>query len=161
MSDSDEIREIEKKIFNTFSELAKSMGFSPIHGTIMGSLMIGGGSLSLQDMAKKTGYSISMISLSMDLLELLGIIKKVKKPRDRKLYIELNGDLLELLKRIFIMRLKRGIEKSLSEFDESKRRLNGLEGNNKKDMMKAIESLESEIKRLDRYISLLSDVNLP
>ena len=72
-----EIGEIEKRILDTFSELAKSMGFSPIHGNIIGSLIIGSGSMPLQDIAKKTGYSISMISLSMDLLEILGIVMKV------------------------------------------------------------------------------------
>lgn len=156
-----EIREIEKKIFNTFSELARSMGLSPVHGTIIGSLIIGGGYLSLQDMAKKTGYSISMISLSMDLLELLGIVKKVKKPSDRKLYIELNGDLLESLKKIFLMRVKKGIDGSLSDFEDGRERLKNIQGEDKKEVIKAIENLEKEIKRLDKYVTLLSEIKLP
>ena len=159
--DSKEIREIEKKIFSTFSELARSMGFSPIHGNMIGSLIVGGGSLSLQDMAKKTGYSISMISLSMDLLEILGIVKRVKKPRDRKLYIELSGDLLESLKKIFLIRVKKGISDSLLGFEQGKDRLRGLQGKNKKEVLKAIDTLEMEIKRLDKYMGLLSEINLP
>ncbi len=161
MTDMNEIREIERKIFNTFSELARSMGFSPIHGTIIGSLIVGGGSLSLQDMARKTGYSVSMISLSMDLLEILGIVKKVKKPRDRKLYIELDGDLLESLKKIFLIRVEKGISGSLLEFEQSKERLRNLQGKNKKDVLKAIDNLEREIKRLEKYVSLLSEISLP
>lgn len=161
MTGSKEIQEIEKKIFNTFSELARSMGFSPIHGTIMGSLIIGGGSLSLQKMAKKTGYSISMISLSMDLLEILGIVKKVKRPGDRKLYIELSGDLLESLKKIFLMRVKKGISDSLIGFEQGRERLRNLQGKNKKDVLKAIDNLEGEIKRLEKYVGLLSEIKLP
>ena len=159
--DSKEIQEIEKKIFSTFSELARSMGFSPIHGNIIGSLIVGGGSLSLQDMAKKTGYSISMISLSMDMLEILGIVKKVKKPGDRKLYIELSGDLLESLKKIFLIRVKKGISDSLFGFEQGKERLKNLQGKNKKEVLKAIDTLEKEIKRLDKYVSLLSEIKLP
>ncbi len=159
--DSNEIREIERKIYGTFSELAKSMGFSPIHGNIIGSLIIGGGSLPLQGIAKRTGYSVSMISLSMDLLEILGIVKKVKKPRDRKLYIQLNGNLLESLKKIFLMRVKKGIADSLREFEESKQKLKKLEGERKNEVLKAIETLEREIRRLDKYISLLSGIELP
>ena len=161
MTDFGKIHEMEKKIFNTFSELAKSMGFSPIHGTIIGSLIIGGRSMSLQDMAKKTGYSISMISLSMDLLEILDIVKKVKKPGDRKLYIELRGDLLESLKKIFLMRVKKGISGSLADFEENKKRLKDLKGSNKEEVLRVMESLEKEIKRLDSYISLLSEIKLP
>jgi DNA-binding transcriptional regulator GbsR (MarR family) len=161
MMDSNEIREIEKRIFNTFSELARSMGFSPIHGNIIGSLIVGGGSLSLQEIAKRTGYSISMISLSMDLLEILGIVKKVKKLRDRKLYIELNGDILESLKKIFLIRVKKGISDSLLEFEQNKEKLLKLQGKNKNDVLKAIDTLEKEIKRLDKYVSLLSGIKLP
>lgn len=156
-----EIREIEKRILDTFSELAKSIGFSPIHGNIIGSLIIGGGSMSLQDIARKTGYSISMISLSMDFLEILGIVRKVKKSRDRKLYIELNGNLLESLKKIFLMRVKKGIAGSLADFENAKEQLRKMQGDSKKDVLNAIEMLEKEIKRLDRYMSLLSEMKLP
>jgi len=161
MAESKEILEVEKKIFHTFSGLAHSMGFSPIHGDIIASLIVGGGSMSLQDIAKKTGYSISMISLSMDLLELLGIVKKVKKARDRKLYIELEGDLLESLKKIFLIRVKKGISGSLLEFEQARKRLDGLHGDNKKDVVKAVDTLEKEIKRLEKYINLLSEIRLP
>ncbi len=161
MTNVNEISEIEKKIFNTFSNLARSMGFSPVHGNIIGSLIVGGGSLSLQDIARKTGYSVSMVSLSMDLLEILGIVKKVKKPRDRRLYIELDGDILESLKKIFLIRVKKGISDSLIEFEQGKDRLEKLQGKNKKDVLKAIDTLEKEIKRLEKYVSLLSEIKLP
>jgi len=156
-----EIHEIEKRILDTFSELAKSIGFSPIHGNIIGSLIIGGGSMSLRDIARKTGFSISMISLSMDFLEVLGIVRKVKKSRDRKLYIELSGNLLESLKKIFLMRVKKGIAGSLADFENAKRQLGKMQGDGKRDVLNAIEMLEKEIKRLDRYMSLLSETRLP
>jgi len=159
--DSNEIREIERKIFNTFGEVAKSVGFSPVHGNVIAALLVGGSSLSLQDLAKKTGYSTSMVSLSLDLLEILGIIKKVKKPTDRKLYIELNGDLLESLKRILLMKIRKNISDSLFEFEESRKRLEKLKGENKKDVLKAINTLEEQIKRLKKYVDLLSEIELP
>ncbi len=161
MPDSNEIREIERKIFNTFGEVAKSVGFSPVHGNVIAALLVGGSSLSLQDLAKKTGYSTSMVSLSLDLLEILGIIKKVKKPTDRKLYIELNGDLLESLKRILLMKIRKNISDSLFEFEESRKRLEKLKGENKKDVLKAINTLEEQIKRLKKYVDLLSEIELP
>ncbi|MEM5871273.1 MAG: hypothetical protein QW051_00200, partial [Candidatus Aenigmatarchaeota archaeon] len=109
----DKIENIEKRIYETFSNLAEIMGFSSIHGSIIGSLIVSGGSLSLQEIAKKTGYSISMISLSTDFLEVLGIVRKVKRAKDRKVYIELESDLLESLKKVFLIRIKKGIAKTL------------------------------------------------
>jgi len=153
--------EIQAEIYEAFSELAKSMGFSPIHGSIIGALIVGGGSLSLQEMSKRTGYSISMISLSLDLLELLDIVKKVKKSRDRNLYIELKGDLLESLKKIFLMRVKKSIQASLEKFEESRKKLEKTDGEKKDDVLRAVMLLEKEIKRLDKYVTLLSEMKLP
>jgi DNA-binding transcriptional regulator GbsR (MarR family) len=161
MSDHKTIEEIEKKIYTTFAEVASSIGFSSLHGKIIGALLVGGSSLSLQDLARKTGYSSSMVSLSLDFLEVLGVIKKVKKSADRKLYIQLNSNLLESLKNILLIRLNKNISDSLQEFEDSKKKLETLEGKNKKEVLKAIEILEKEIKRLESYIKILSRINLP
>jgi len=157
---SSEIREIEKRIFSTFAEVASSIGYSPIHGQIIGALLIKG-KLSLQELARETGYSASMISLSLDLLEVLGVIKKVKKIADRKLYIELSGDLLEALKNAILSKTEKSISSFMAEFEEGKKKLQGMETPESQKTLKTIEALESEIKRLQSYITLLSKTRLP
>jgi len=156
MAEPDSTRQLKRKIFNVFSEVAGSIGYSPVHGKIIGVLLISRRPMSLQELARETGYSSSMISLSLDLLDVLGVIKKIKKTADRKLYIELSGDLLECLKKAFVMRLERSISQSLSEFDR-------LRASAKRDhsASKTLAVLEKEIKRLETYISLLSKIRLP
>ncbi len=161
MSDGRTIEQIEKKVNDTFGEVASSIGFSPIHGKIIGALLVGGSSMSLQGLARKTGYSTSMISLSLDLLELLGIIKKVKKTADRKLYVELNSNLLECLKNTLIIRINKNVTGSLEEFEKCRKKLESLKGKNKEKALKGIDTLEKEIKRLQKYINLLSEIKLP
>jgi len=112
-------------------------------------------------LAKETGYSISTISLSLDLLEFLGMIKKIKKAGDRKLYIELQGDLLEGLKRAFILKLQKNITDSLNSFEKYKEILKESRDNKKKKVMNLLNTLEKEIKKLDNYINLLSKLKLP
>ena len=161
MSDLNKINEIEKRIYNTFSGLAQSMGFSPIHGNIIGALIVGGESLSLQEIAKKTGYSVSMVSLSMDLLEILDIVKRIKKSRDRNLYISLKGNLLDSLKKVLTIRVKKSVTGILSEFGENREKLKHLKGEEKIEVLNAIDTLENEMKRLDNYVNLLSEIKLP
>lgn len=150
--------DVEKKIYSTFAEVASSIGYSPLHGNIIGVLLVKNKPVSLQELAKETGYSTSMISLSLDFLEVLGMIKRVKKSADRKLYIKLNGDLLESLKRIIAMKIKKSISDSLFEFDGYKK---SLLKSGDKNSLKAIEILEKNIKRLEIYIDILSRVKLP
>jgi len=114
---------IKNKIFSTFADLASSLGYSPVHGKIIGALLVAGEPLSLQELAKETGYSSSMVSLSLDLLEVLGVVKKVKKTADRKLYVELSGDLVASLKNAMVMRIKKSIEDSLTEFSYNREQL--------------------------------------
>jgi DNA-binding transcriptional regulator GbsR (MarR family) len=89
------VSDIEKDIYSCFASIATTIGYSEIHGRIIAALTVSGKKMSLQELADKTGYSISTLSLSLDLLEFFGMVKKIKNAGDRKLYIELHGDLLE------------------------------------------------------------------
>ncbi len=161
MTNDKVVLDIEKKIYSSFSDVATSIGYSPLHGSIIAALLVSGSSLSLQELAKKTGYSTSMVSLSLDFLEVLGIIKKVKKSADRKLYIQLNSDLLSSLRSIILTRVERSIKESHSEFDDAKKSLKSMKGERKQELLQAITILENEIKRLGLYIDFLSKINLP
>jgi len=151
---------IEKDIYSSFATLASTIGYSEVHGRIIAALMVSGKKLSLQDLAKKTGYSISTLSLSLDLLEFFGMIKKIKNAGDRKLYIELHGDLLEGLKRAFVVRIQKSVTDSLNRFSEYKENLKASNDKNKKKVLDALNILEDEIERLDKYINLLAKLKL-
>lgn len=153
--------EIEEQIFSVFSELASTLGYSPINGKIIGALLVEGRMLSLQGLARKTRYSSGMISLSLDLLEVLGVIKKVKKHGDRKLYVRLDGDLLEILKKAVILKVKKGIDDSLRDLERERKDVRKLSEKERKSVSKTLETFEKEIKRLEHYIGLLSEIRLP
>ncbi len=152
---------IESRIFEIFSGLASTIGYSPIHGKIIGALLVEGPTLPLQKLAEKTGYSSGMVSISLDLLEVLGVIKKIKRPGDRKLYVKLEGDLLEVLKNAVVIKVKKGISESLSDLSEKRADVGKLRGPEKRNLEKTLDTLESEIRRLEKYVNLLSGIKLP
>ena len=141
--------EADEKINSMFTSVVKSMGYSEVHGRVISTLFVADKELSLQDLAKKTGYSIPSISISLDLLELVGIIKKNKKVGDRKLYVKLNGDLLEGLRRALLLKLQKELVLTLNELE------------NCKGKSKGVKKLEKEIKRLERYLNSLAAVKIP
>jgi len=153
--------EIKKNIFSLFSNVASSIGYSPLHGEIIGILLISDKPLSLQEIAKELGYSPSMISLSLDLLEVLDVIKKIKKPGDRKLYVKLSGDLLEILKKAILFKVQSNIKDTLTGFEESKKHAQKLKTKQKDQLERSIDILETNIRRLDKYLKLLSEIRLP
>ena len=154
-------KEVEKEIYTTFSDIASTIGYSEMHGRIIAALLVSGKKMSLQEVANETGYSPSTISLSLDLLQFLGMIKKVKNVGDRKLYVELQGELLGGLKKAFLIRLQKSIDDSLEKFGKYKELLDGSQDENKEKVMKTLSVLEKEVKRVDKYINLLSKLRLP
>ncbi|MBI2173036.1 MAG: hypothetical protein HYT73_02370 [Candidatus Aenigmarchaeota archaeon] len=147
--------EFRKSIYSTFSAVASTLGYSEVHGMIISSLLVENKPLCLDDIAKKTGYSLSSISISLDLLELVGIIRKMKNTGDRKIYVKLEGDLLESLKTAFILKLKKEILKTKMEM--SKHRSDSKD----KNTSQMIFTMEKELKRLDTYIDRLAQVQIP
>ncbi len=154
-------KDVGDGVFSIFSELAGMLGYSPIHGKIIGALLAEEEPVSLQEVAKRTNYSTGMISLSLDLLEVLGVIKKTKKASDRKLYIQLDGDLLTILKKAITMRVKNGVESSLADLDNRRKEVSKLKGVERDYLLKTLDILEKDIKRLEKYVNLLSGIKLP
>jgi DNA-binding transcriptional regulator GbsR (MarR family) len=152
---------IQERIYSTFAEVARTIGYSPIHGRIIGALLVNRGELSLQTLARETGYSISMVSLSLDLLEIMGIVRKSRKPGDRNLYISLQGDILETLKNAIVMRISKSIDTIMKDFRNSRDELGGLPPKERKKVKDSIRILEGEIKRLESYVDMLSRIELP
>ena len=154
-------KSVQERIYSTFGEVASTIGYSPIHGRIIGALLVNGGEMSLQAVARETGYSLSMVSLSLDLLEIMGIIRKSRKPGDRNLYISLQGDLLETLKNAIAMKIRKSIDSTLSDFRNSQDEIDNLPAGEREKIRKSIAILEKEIKRLESYVEILSKTRLP
>ena len=154
------VSEIEKDIYSSFASIATTIGYSDIHGMIIGALTVSDNRLSLQELSEKTGYSISTLSLSLDLLEFFGMVKKIKNAGDRKLYIELQGDLLEGLKKAFIMKIQKSTNDALCRFKGYEESLKNSKDANKEKVINVLKILEDETQRLNKYIGLLSKIKL-
>lgn len=138
-----------KQLCETFAEIAKSLGYSELHGLIIANLLVEN-KLSLEELRKRTGYSLSSISASIDLLEILGMVRKERK--GKKVYANFNGDILEALKNLMLLKIKKSIVLAKKEFKQYEKKLK-----NKKSK-KAIQILSKEIKRLEKYIDKLAEV---
>ncbi|HIG96896.1 MAG TPA: hypothetical protein HA230_00945 [Candidatus Aenigmarchaeota archaeon] len=143
----------EEKIHSTFASVATSLGYSEVHGRIISALLVAGQPLSLEELTQQTKYSPASISLSLDLLEIIGIVKKMKDRGDRKLYAKLDGDLIEGLRSAMMLKLQKEITNTLDE-------LNAIRNSDIK-TKKAVAAVEKEVRRLQEYIKRLSEVPVP
>lgn len=154
-------KQVKNDIYSAFSNTASAIGYDEVHGRIIAALIMNDDALSLQELAEETSYSSSSISLSLDLLEVFGIVRKVKKEGDRKLYIELDGDLLEGLKQAIIVRMEKSIEETQTQFKKYQEMLENMNSKEDEKIMDGLDNLKEQIKRLEKYVEELSDVKIP
>lgn len=67
-------------------QVANMMGYSDAAGALRGSLILADGPLSMDELVEVTGYSKSTVSTNMAQLERMGIVRRVRKPGDKKHY---------------------------------------------------------------------------
>ncbi|HEV8361684.1 MAG TPA: MarR family transcriptional regulator [Candidatus Thermoplasmatota archaeon] len=154
--------EIKDKLYSSFANVAALMGYSEVHGRIIAALTADGGPVSLGDLAKETGYSLSSISTSLDLLEVLGMVRKVKVAGDRRVFVQLDGDLLEGMKRAIVMKGQKGVENAFKEFTKYEAALATMpESDDRAKIANVLATLRSELERLQAYLELLGAIQLP
>lgn len=146
--------DVESRIHSTFVNIASSLGYSEVNGRIISALLAENKPLSLQDLANKTGYSLSSVSIALDLLEIIGVVKKTKEFGDRRVFVRLDGDLLEGLRNALLLKLQKEIAATLEEFSKYKDT-----GNERTQNM--VTRLEKEVLRLEEYVKKLSEVEVP
>ncbi len=146
--------DIEDKIYSTFASIASSIGYSEVHGRIIAALLVSNKPLSLNELCKKTKYSLAAISISLDLLEIVGMVKKIKNPKDRKIYARLDGDIIAGLRNALLFKVQKEIISTLSELERYRSQ------NPSRESLDAINKLEKEVKRLEIYIDSLADVKI-
>ena len=57
--------------------------------------------ISIEELAKRTGYSLASISNKMKILESFGMVRRVKNPGSKKLYYYMEKDLVKLTRMHF------------------------------------------------------------
>jgi len=67
-------------------QVANMMGYSDAAGALRGSLILADGPLSMDELVEVTGYSKSTVSTNMAQLERMSIVRRVRKPGDKKHY---------------------------------------------------------------------------
>lgn len=153
---------IKARLYSSFANVAALMGYSEVHGRIIAALSGAGEPMALADLAKETGYSLSSISTSLDLLEVLGMVRKVKLPGDRRVYVQLEGDLLEGLKRAVVMKGKKGVGNAFSEFKTYEAALGTLpDDTDRAKVANILATLRGELEMLQAYLDLLGEIQLP
>jgi len=138
------IREAQRIIMNHFAGAARRFGFSELYGYIYGALFLAREPISLGEIAERTGYSISHVSTALKSMESLGLVVRVKKPGDKKVYYRATKLLRDWRQAAYYSRILEDIQQMKRNL---KRALLELEGETSEEAKFIRESIELAMKR--------------
>jgi len=104
------MKELEKEFNDIYRQIGQSMGQDDITATIFTTLYIEPEDIAMDELAKKTGYSLASISNKIKLFESMGMLMRKKKPGSKKIYLYMEKDMIKVIKKTLLAKENRGME---------------------------------------------------
>jgi len=137
---------LEEEFIDFMEHVGNIVGYDNSFSEIMGILYLEPEAIPLENLVDKTGYCLSSISQKISMLELMGFIKKSRKPDCKKVYVFMPKKSIPDIR-------KRWIEKPLAKINLTKKILPSII---KK--YKPLAKTEKDIKKI-RIIEDMYDRN--
>jgi len=97
----------KNEFIELIAENRKVNGLDELSSKIIGILFIEPEEVALDELANRTGYSLSAVSTALKFIERAGIVKRSKKPKSKKVYFYMGKDILAM----FLQIMRRKYEK--------------------------------------------------
>lgn len=85
-----------KEFTDLLVQIWKAHGLDDLSAKVIALLYSEPGEISLEEVAKKTGYSLASISNTVKSIENLGLITRLKKSKSKKVYVFMEKDMCSL-----------------------------------------------------------------
>jgi DNA-binding transcriptional regulator GbsR (MarR family) len=143
----------QRHIIDACVQFAKSQGYSDACGVLRGTLFLADEPISLDQLAETTGYSKSTVCLKMNLLENLGVAKRVVIPGDkRSLYVTVKEP--NSMKAVLLANIKKEVQLILKALDLTERDLEASGANTEKILVR-IDAIRHFYEQIDELLDLI------
>jgi len=113
------MEELNKKIIKLFEEMGRGQGLNDsLLVEIFARLYFEPEPVAMEDLAKKTGYSLASISNKVNALGPVIGIQKIRKPGSKKIYISMEKDIMKIWKDALLKKQEYVINKVKSKVPE-------------------------------------------
>ena len=144
----------KRHIIDACVQSAKIKGYSDACGVLRGTFFLSDEPLSLDDLAKTTGYSKSTVCINMNLLENLGIAQRVVIPGDKRSWYMAVSD-PNSMKAVLLTNIKKEAQLILNALDQTERDLVSCGASTTKIQSK-IAAMRHFYKQTDELLGLIS-----
>ncbi len=156
------MKSAKEEFINIVAENSKVDGLDDLSAKILGILYVEPKEVALEELAKRTGYSLSSVSTAMKFMERAYIVKRIKKPRSRKIYFYMEKDMFSMLIQIMKRKYDKVILPTKERFPQIIEKYKKDKSKYSKKEMKIVESYYKQVvaseKMLGKMINMLEGI---
>ncbi len=134
-------------------------GLDEVSSIAIGILYVEPKEIALDELAEKTGYSLSAVSTSMKMLENFGLIKRVKKPGSKKVYFYMEKDMVQTTIQLMRTKLEKVIRPSLEKIPKIIKHYKTENSKESKEELKNLEKYYKQIKQAESLMEQMLQMN--
>ncbi|KUK18479.1 MULTISPECIES: GbsR/MarR family transcriptional regulator [Thermococcus] len=138
------VDEAKRIMMEHFADTARRFGLSELYGYIYGVLFFEDEPLSLGKIAERTGYSLSHVSTALKLLENIGLVKRIKKPGDKRAYYTAIKNIREWRKEAYYKKIEEDVRQTRKNLLKA---LEAIGDDESEEAMKIKERIEFSLQR--------------
>lgn len=120
-------------------QMANLLGHSDAAGALIGSLFVADGPLSMDELVEMTGYSKSTVSINMTFLENQGIVRRMRRPGDKRNYYVIMKNIDETFK-TENEKIRQMMQIQIAAIGEAERILEGAERSDEAERLRRLFS---------------------
>ena len=145
---------IRKEFVQGMGEISRFWGFSPVMGQIYGFMYLATEPTTAETIMQELGVSKGNASINLRNLDRWGMVRKSRKPGDRKEYYEVETDFIRIFINMLMERKNRDFDRSLRTVTNCLGALKGAEKNKETAFMRErLLHMEKFFKTLDMSVS--------
>jgi DNA-binding transcriptional regulator GbsR (MarR family) len=145
--------EFDKEFTEYFMEVGEAQGLDESMIKIISVLFLEPDEISMNDLAKKTGYSLASISNKIKLLEPARIIRRLKRPGTKKVFLYMEKDFIEIMKKQLLVKHESMIKIAKERLPSIIKKYHGkMKTDAQKKKLKIVEDYYRQIERADIII---------
>ncbi|MCX8205723.1 MAG: hypothetical protein N3H30_00655 [Candidatus Micrarchaeota archaeon] len=95
------IDEVDLEFERLITSIATNYGMAPICPKMIAMLHLEGDDLSLEEISKRTGYSLASVSNYARILENMGLLTRFTKPGAKRIYVRRYKDMCEMVNKVY------------------------------------------------------------
>ncbi len=149
------IEEVDRDFEELLVKINSAYGLPPIIPKILGILILEAREVSMEEIAERTGYSLSSVSNSLKNMETMGILVRVHKAGTKKVYVRVHNSWREtlhsMMMRMYELKVQPVVEELphvIEKYNKVAKSSKGAESEEAKKRVETLQRLKTDMEFL-------------